>query len=75
MKLNNWRHTNKSVINRLCDSQCPSTHYGPNCTLPCSCHNGASCDTVTGVCACKAGFTGPKCLLGKGEDLDFLLGF
>ena len=47
---------------------CPSPeNYGKNCSLKCpqNCQDGY-CDIVEGTClACKPGFLGPRCDLGK----------
>ncbi|KAJ8311559.1 hypothetical protein KUTeg_010914, partial [Tegillarca granosa] len=40
---------------------CPTNFYGINCQQKCNCHNGAFCNSVTGVCVCLPGYTGDKC--------------
>lgn len=42
-----------------CGTPCLPGTYGVNCSSVCSCKNGATCSSVDGSCACKAG----KCLL------------
>ncbi len=41
----------------LCVVGCPSGTYGAECSQQCQCHNGASCDAVTGHCNCAPGKT------------------
>ncbi|XP_062599076.1 multiple epidermal growth factor-like domains protein 10, partial [Saccostrea cucullata] len=52
----------------ICGSQCPTWRYGNDC-LPCFCNqnNTEKCDSDTGKCTCKAGFSGETCdcLTGK----------
>lgn len=49
--------------------ECPSQHYGMNCTGRCSghCINNEPCDHVSGVCpsGCQDGYTGALCTDGK----------
>ncbi|KAI8737997.1 multiple epidermal growth factor domains protein 6, partial [Biomphalaria glabrata] len=47
----------------ICTIVCNSTHYGPNCTLQCTCTmaNTADCNDVNGTCSCKPGWTGTNC--------------
>ncbi|XP_059159686.1 G surface protein, allelic form 168-like [Physella acuta] len=42
---------------------CNGTHYGVNCSLPCSCvlNNTIDCNETDGSCRCKTGWTGTKC--------------
>lgn len=54
-----------------CDSVCAEGRWGPNCSLPCYCKNGASCSPDDGICECAPGFRGTtcqrsKCLLSDG---------
>uniref|UniRef100_K1QLB6 Fibrillin-1 n=1 Tax=Magallana gigas TaxID=29159 RepID=K1QLB6_MAGGI len=44
-------------------SACNSTHYGVNCSSPCTCieDNTADCNDVTGQCNCKATWNGTNC--------------
>ncbi|XP_052705082.1 uncharacterized protein LOC128180917 isoform X1 [Crassostrea angulata] len=46
----------------ICGSSCPSWRYGPDC-LPCRCNinNTMNCDTDSGKCTCKAGYSGDLC--------------
>ncbi|XP_053387236.1 fibrillin-2-like [Mercenaria mercenaria] len=50
------------------DKECSIWKYGDNCDKACSCNqlNTETCDSVTGKCACKPGWTGVTC----GEDID-----
>lgn len=41
---------------------CDSGHWGPDCIHPCNCSAGhGSCDAVSGLCLCEAGYEGPRC--------------
>lgn len=42
-------------------SACPQDFYGPDCQEKCLCLNGGSCDHISGVCSCSAGWIGPLC--------------
>lgn len=44
-----------------CDSVCTEGRWGPNCTLPCNCKNGASCSPDEGTCECAPGYRGAIC--------------
>lgn len=46
----------------ICGSSCPSWRYGQDC-LPCRCNinNTMNCDTDSGKCTCKAGYSGDLC--------------
>ena len=44
---------------------CPEGHFGKNCSFPCKCKNGASCDPVTGSCRCPPGVSGDLCQDGE----------
>ncbi|OBS74066.1 hypothetical protein A6R68_15394, partial [Neotoma lepida] len=44
-----------------CDSVCAEGRWGPNCSLPCYCKNGASCSPDDGICECAPGFRGTSC--------------
>eukprot|EP00069_Balaena_mysticetus_P011714 bmy_21424T0 len=44
-----------------CDSVCAEGRWGPNCSLPCYCKNGASCSPDDGICECAPGFRGTTC--------------
>lgn len=49
-------------------SECPSDHYGRNCSSRCGhCYGKAACDIVTGKCehGCEPGYMGDKCLQSK----------
>lgn len=39
-----------------CNETCPVGFYGEGCQVPCPCHNGADCDSITGSCICAPGF-------------------
>lgn len=41
---------------------CDSGHWGPDCIHPCNCSAGqGSCDAISGLCLCEAGYDGPRC--------------
>jgi len=42
-------------------SECPAGLYGAFCREVCNCARGATCHPVTGLCICKAGYTGDRC--------------
>ena len=44
-----------------CTEQCPLGRYGEECERECSCMNGGTCDPITGVCVCLAGWRGALC--------------
>lgn len=46
---------------------CASNRYGPDCSRPCQCQNGATCDSQTGACTCAPGYRGTACDQGKLE--------
>ena len=48
-----------------CDSVCAEGRWGPNCSLPCYCKNGASCSPDDGICECAPGFRGTTCQRSK----------
>ncbi len=63
-----------AIVNDVCDLlffcdmmcfclslACERGWYGPGCIHRCECHNGATCDTRTGVCLCTLGTTGRLC--------------
>ncbi|RMB92391.1 hypothetical protein DUI87_31192 [Hirundo rustica rustica] len=43
-----------------CDSVCAEGQWGPNCSLPCYCKNGASCSPDDGI-LCPSGRFGKNC--------------
>uniref|UniRef100_A0A8B9S9H3 Platelet endothelial aggregation receptor 1 n=1 Tax=Apteryx owenii TaxID=8824 RepID=A0A8B9S9H3_APTOW len=45
----------------ICSTPCPPGRFGPDCRGECRCHNGGSCDPVSGQCQCAPGFTGEQC--------------
>uniref|UniRef100_A0A8D3EBW1 Multiple EGF-like-domains 6b n=1 Tax=Scophthalmus maximus TaxID=52904 RepID=A0A8D3EBW1_SCOMX len=49
----------------VCVSACPQGFYGLDCQEKCLCLNGGSCDHVSGVCSCPAGWIGPFCNLSE----------
>lgn len=48
-----------------CDSVCAEGRWGPNCSLPCNCKNGASCSPDEGTCECAPGYRGATCQRSK----------
>ena len=46
---------------------CMQGTYGMNCGRSCSCLNGGTCDSVTGVCHCPPGIHGENCQDGCPE--------
>ena len=40
---------------------CEDGEYGINCDGVCDCENSGVCDTPTGTCYCRQGFTGALC--------------
>lgn len=40
---------------------CPPDTFGKNCSSPCSCQNGGTCDPVAGACRCPPGVSGAHC--------------
>ncbi|KAJ7424587.1 multiple EGF like domain 10 [Pitangus sulphuratus] len=44
-----------------CDSVCAEGQWGPNCSLPCYCKNGASCSPDDGI-LCPSGRFGKNCI-------------
>lgn len=40
---------------------CSDGFFGKNCSFPCKCKNGASCDPVSGSCRCPPGVSGDLC--------------
>lgn len=49
----------------MCVSACPQGFFGLDCQEKCLCLNGGSCDHVSGVCSCPAGWIGPFCNLSE----------
>lgn len=48
-----------------CCLECDEGFYGKNCHQQCQCVNAGSCDHVTGMCHCNAGWTGTTCAESK----------
>lgn len=54
---------------RFCEKFCPEGSWGSNCSIPCSCENGARCNPANGECIClptsgcqcAPGWTGSDC--------------
>lgn len=46
-----------------CAEPCPPDSYGYNCREQCECHDGGSCDPVSGNCLCSAGYTGERSVI------------
>lgn len=44
---------------------CSEGFFGKNCSFPCKCKNGASCDPVSGSCRCPPGVSGDLCQDGE----------
>ncbi|ETE62786.1 Multiple epidermal growth factor-like domains protein 11, partial [Ophiophagus hannah] len=40
---------------------CDQDHWGPHCSNPCQCRNGALCNPITGACVCAPGYKGWRC--------------
>lgn len=51
---------------------CSAGRYGFNCSEECSCAHDATCNSVTGVCLCPAGWFGDHCIKGKANELPYL---
>lgn len=58
-----YSNVNCNTVSIACDSVCPFMRYGEDCKLLCTCNrkNSVSCDSETGECVCKPGFTGYSC--------------
>lgn len=61
MYVSNWW----SLCLHVSVSACPQGFYGLDCQEKCLCLNGGSCDHVSGVCSCPAGWIGPHCNLSE----------
>ena len=59
MLLNKYDHASSSLLR--CTEQCPPGRYGEECERDCNCLNGGTCDPITGVCVCLAGWRGALC--------------
>ncbi|MEQ2217396.1 hypothetical protein XENOCAPTIV_008386, partial [Xenoophorus captivus] len=57
----NVTHSKTRFVRNVCVSACPQGFYGLNCQEKCFCQNGGSCDHISGVCSCFAGWIGPSC--------------
>lgn len=59
----------------LCDKTCSQGYWGKNCTIACSCVNGAFCNPINGQCKCEnaggcqcnPGWTGSDCTVPCGN--------
>ena len=56
---NTWIYFKIIVIHFEC-LVCPEGFYG-DCSMPCTCENGATCEPVNGTCVCTAGYMGVNC--------------
>ncbi|KAI8737995.1 multiple epidermal growth factor domains protein 6, partial [Biomphalaria glabrata] len=54
-----YYHPTASSLCQVCDA----THYGPNCTLKCTCEaaHTIDCNPQNGTCTCKDGWAGANC--------------
>ena len=43
--------------------------FGINCSQPCQCQNGATCNNIDGSCSCTIGYTGTICDMSKSNCL------
>lgn len=50
-----WNHKLVSIL------ECSEGLYGENCSFNCSCSTYSVCDSVSGNCSCRPGFTGETC--------------
>lgn len=53
------------LTSSVCVSACPQGFHGLDCQEKCLCLNGGTCDHVSGVCFCPAGWIGPFCNLSE----------
>ena len=51
----------KTSVTYFNQQNVPDGSYGQDCLEVCQCQNGASCDVVTGMCNCTAGWQGSSC--------------
>ena len=56
------RQNRKSLLIRFDCLVCPEGFYG-DCSMSCTCQNGATCERVNGTCTCTAGYVGMNCEL------------
>ncbi|KAJ8287271.1 hypothetical protein GJAV_G00049630 [Gymnothorax javanicus] len=54
------RSSQVSIVT-VCVSTVTVGRWGPNCSLPCDCRNGASCSPDEGTCECAPGYRGTTC--------------
>lgn len=54
-----------SLTGPRCAQPCPDGSWGSHCNQSCSCLNGATCLSHSGICVCKAGYLGPQCQHGE----------
>ncbi|GFV34813.1 multiple epidermal growth factor-like domains protein 10 [Trichonephila clavipes] len=52
--------SNGSYVGQYCEKKCAIGFYGLKCAKKCHCIHG-TCNAVTGICECFAGFTGKNC--------------
>ena len=44
---------------------CPIGSHGLNCSVSCTCKNGATCNHTNGACTCLPGYVGTDCEKSK----------
>ena len=44
-----------------CETSCPESTYGPQCSGTCQCKNNSTCSKQDGSCDCSAGWMGLLC--------------
>ena len=48
-----------------CPTVCPIGTHGLNCSVSCTCKNGATCNHTDGACTCQPGYVGTDCEKSK----------
>lgn len=59
-----WQFSSDQLFN-FSSIACAEGQFGKNCSFPCKCKNGATCDPVTGSCRCPPGVSGDLCQDGE----------